>query len=81
MTNSESPSTYWTHQHGHKQSYADPFSAERAAIRLTEDCAGTSRYDEAVTWNAYPCCWGGDYRDGRTAQEHWHIGRPGRRHR
>jgi hypothetical protein len=76
VTNSESMSTYWTHQHGQKRIYTDPFTADRAAIKLTED-----RGRDGQSWEAYECRWGQWYQNGRTAELHRHIGRRGRRHR
>jgi hypothetical protein len=81
MSGSDSPSAYWTREHGTKRIYTDPFTADREAIKLTEDRAGTSHHGPDAKWEAYPCSWGRDYRDGRTATGHWHVGRPGRRHR
>lgn len=73
MTNSDSPSTQWTKQHGTKKIYTDPVTASIQAARLTLD------KDSGDNWMAYPCCWGPDYKTGHNAQEHWHVGRSGRK--
>lgn len=78
MSNSNSPSAYWTREHGNKKIYTDPFTADHAAIRLTED-QGDRRGGAA--WEAYECRWGQRYENGRTAELHWHVGRHGKRHR
>lgn len=72
MTNSNSPSTFWTRQHGNKRSYPDPFTADLAAIKLTEDQGER----HGAVWEAYECKWGARYEDGQTADVHWHVGRP-----
>jgi hypothetical protein len=79
MSNSNSPSSYWSREHGQKQAYPDPFTADRAAMKLTEDRAGSSFYPEGTVWESYVCNWGQRYQDGRTAETHWHIGRRGKR--
>lgn len=77
MSNSNSPSAYWTRQHGTKRIYTDFEAADEAAEQINQDKGTPDR----LAWQAYPCSWGRDYRDGRTAIGHWHVGRPGRRHR
>ncbi len=32
----------------------------------------------AQAWQAYPCRWADDYREGETAKLHYHVGRPPR---
>jgi hypothetical protein len=77
MSNSESPSSRWSREHGNKRIYTDPLTADQSAIRLTKD---RSDYSD-TRWEAYECRWGQRYEAGPTAETHWHIGRPGRRHR
>ena len=77
MSDSNSPSAYWTRQHGTKRIYIDPVTADLAAKQLTEDQG--ERHGGAV-WEAYECRWGQRYEAGETAELHWHVVRPGRRH-
>jgi len=79
---SKAPSDRWTREHGYghrgrgkrrdrtvrKRAYAAESTARDEALLLD------LKFGEA--YQAYPCRWGNDYRDGETAPLHWHIGRP-----
>ena len=70
-----SPASRWTREHGYgrrryrlrKIAYATRQQAEDVALLLDLKCG--------VEFNAYPCRWGDQYRDGEVHPLHWHVGR------
>lgn len=73
MTSSNSPSTHWRRQHGQKVWHQYREEAQRHADEL--NAKWLAEDGSKSPWQAYPCRWGGHYKYGPVAVEHWHVGR------
>lgn len=82
MTRSNSPSARWTKQHGFRQRSRnrDVLRRERGGkivyrswISAWFNCWRVN-FKFSDNMQPYSCRWGSDYRDGETAQRHWHLG-------
>jgi len=75
---SSSPASRWSGKHGYgggKRRFARRFKIAYANQGAAIDQAVLMDLKHGVAFDAYPCRWGNNYRDGEVFAVHWHVGR------